>query len=203
MATRHHEIQRWVDFGRGLLDGEEAAAMRRHLDQGCPGCAPRFATVRRMADLARVEAEMPLPRGDLRRAKSIAGLAPSTAAGTGPRDLRLKRIFDSTVAPLPAGARRQAAPDRQLVFEAPDYTLHLHLEPRAESAGQALAGQLRDRDGAPPAGVPACLLAADGAARYLATGEDGGFELTADFAGVAELRFLVDDDLRITAELRA
>lgn len=202
MASEHYDLGSWADFARDLVGGRERQGMRRHLDDGCRRCARRLETVRRLEVGARRDAEATAPAAALRLAKGIAALVARDARSEmGLGDLVLRLVFDTLHGPLPAGARQEAASDRQLVFESERCMLHVYLEPPAGDGSYWLAGQLLDGDSKPLSGVPACLLSETRVASFVVTNEAGEFQLTAPGLAGSELRFLMTDGLRVTVEL--
>ncbi len=136
---KHYPLFRWADFARGLAPKDEADAMRSHLKE-CTECSREVAF---METLARVSNGMLLARTPdalVRRARAIY---PSTA----PRTHRLLRIpaelvFDSFLAPAPAGLRATWQVGWQAIYRAGDYSVDVRIEPDLRSCRAALIGQV-------------------------------------------------------------
>lgn len=199
MAEGHYGSARWSDFVRGVIETAEAEAMQRHLDRGCARCAGRLAALRAVAQVARLDRATDLPERAVRAAKRLFAVMQPDAAGV--REVLMKLVFDSALEPLPAGVRRQGGPDRQLVFESEEYTLHLRLEPQPDTGQARLFGEIQTRDGEPMARVPAFLVRGSAAAAVGLSRSDGTFDLTAALDRGAELHLLPGDDRRIAVEL--
>jgi hypothetical protein len=79
------------------------------------------------------------PRDVVRLAKAIYTPPPSER-------LLARLIFDSFLAPLPAGVRTQDRQTRQAVYEAGSYCVDLRVEHQPRRGTTTLVGQLADRD---------------------------------------------------------
>src|SRR5437762_1589508 len=98
----HFSDHQWIDFLRGVAEPGAAAAMQQHVDDGCAPCLETYTAWRRF------------------------GKTPSGPWWAATRSATL--VFDTLARPLPAGVRGAAADPRHLLYEAPPFTIDLHVE---------------------------------------------------------------------------
>ena len=67
----HYAIDQWVDFGRGLLCGENRAEMLAHLNSGCTACAQLSDFMSSLTRTCTSAAEVQVPDSALRFARAI------------------------------------------------------------------------------------------------------------------------------------
>jgi hypothetical protein len=156
---KHYGIAQWVDFARGLVTAEDAAAMRKHAST-CQEC-------REMADycssLARVCTGMEtsdVPADVIRRALSVF---PVKFQERPKRSFRIpaELIYDSFLVPAPAGLRSNWQVGWQALYHAGDCSLDLRIEPELRSSRAAVIGQISNHV-APDdhmVGIPVCVKA--------------------------------------------
>lgn len=168
------------------LPASEAAALRRHVDQGCPDCAERLAWLARtIPALAPPPTPSPAARAYV---QSLARLLPRPE----PRP-NLVRYIAEALAPslrpaaIPAGAR--GGRTLQRLYETDAHLLTLWDEPD-DTAGRYLIGQVYAREGGPLLPRDVVLLGA-GATRS-ADCEDSEFHLSAVPPGAYVLRCELD-----------
>src|SRR5437762_13326213 len=98
----HFETWQWADFSRGLVTDIDRAVMQSHLE-ACARCHRTVQILSGVAALAAAEPANTPPRDVVRLAKAIYTPPPTER-------FLARLIFDSFLAPLPAGVRTQ---DRQ------------------------------------------------------------------------------------------
>ncbi|HKE23529.1 MAG TPA: hypothetical protein VKB88_14280 [Bryobacteraceae bacterium] len=154
---KHYEIVQWVDFARGLVTRDEELRMRDHLSAGCVDCRHLFKFCRSVCETSR-NLPAPVPDWVVRGAKSVAPIrtAPKTRRfSLIPVDL----IYDSFLAPAPAGLRSSWQVGWQGLYHAADCSLDLRIEPELKSSRAAVIGQITNRT-APRMemdNIPVCL----------------------------------------------
>ena len=134
----HFETWQWVDFARGL-NTVDRVTMQAHL-QGCSRCRRTAMIMTGVASIAQAEPELVPPRDAVRLAKAIYTPPPRTER------LLARLVFDSFLAPLPAGVRTQDRQTRQAVYEAGSYCVDVRVEHQPRRGTTTLVGQLADRD---------------------------------------------------------
>jgi hypothetical protein len=117
--------------------------MREHLASGCSECAPFANFFSELNDVCRSMASNAVPDSVLRQAYA---LFPVSAPSRAKRTLRLpvELIFDSFLAPAPAGLRATWQVGWQGLYRAGDCTLDLRIEPELRSARASVIGQISD-----------------------------------------------------------
>jgi len=93
-----------------------------------------------VAAIAQAEPDLVPPRDAVRLAKAIYTPPPRTER------LLARLVFDSFLAPLPAGVRTQDRQTRQAVYEAGSYCVDVRVEHQPRRGTTTLVGQLADRD---------------------------------------------------------
>lgn len=134
----HFETWQWVDFARGL-NTVDRATMESHL-QGCSRCRRTAIIMSDVAAIAHAEPALAPPHDTVRIAKAIYTPPPRTER------LLARLVFDSLLAPLPAGVRTQDRQTRQAVYEAGSYCVDVRVEHQPRRGTTTLVGQLADRD---------------------------------------------------------
>ena len=155
----HYGIVEWVDFARGLTTGADRVLMRRHLDEGCLECGRIVAFCDRLALLCRVMAGVQAPDAAVLRARAIF---PIRRPERHRRAIRIpvELIYDSFLAPAPAGLRASWQVGWQALYRAGDCSVDLRIEPDLRSTRMALIGQIRIISGRKP-GCPTSPFASD------------------------------------------
>jgi hypothetical protein len=130
----HFDIEQWADFSRGLDRDIDRSAMQMHLATGCPRCGRLVNMLGSVAAIARTDMGYEPPANIVRLAKAI--YQPQK-----PERTLARLVFDSFLAPLPAGVRTQDRQTRHALYEAGGYYVDLRLDNTA-----TLIGQLADRE---------------------------------------------------------
>jgi hypothetical protein len=134
----HFETWQWADFSRGLDTGIDRSAMQAHLE-ACGRCRRTVQILSAVASIAAAEPANTPPNDVVRLARAIYTPPPSER-------LLARLIFDSLLAPLPAGVRTQDRQTRQAVYEAGSYCVDVRVEHQPRRGKTTLVGQLADRD---------------------------------------------------------
>ena len=138
---RHYGIDEWVDFARGLMAEAEEAEMRGHLSTGCPECQGMARFCSSFSGLCREMADHTVPEWVVRNALAIC---PMRKPRTSRRALRLpmELIYDSMLAPAPAGLRSTWHRGWQALYRNGDCSVDVRVEPEMHSLRAAVIGQI-------------------------------------------------------------
>jgi len=136
----HYAIDRWADFSRGLVGSEEGTRMSVHL-QGCGECARLADFTRNLADICASSARIEVPEPTVRLARAIFPVRVTTRPKRGNR-LPIELIFDSFLAPAPAGLRATWQVGWQGLYRAGDCSVDLRIEPELKSSRASVIGQI-------------------------------------------------------------
>ncbi len=140
----HYGIVEWVDFARGVASEDDRARMQEHLAAGCPECAQVVAFCERVTSVCRAIADQPVPDSVVRCARAIF-----TVRKPAPRRrlfrIPVELIYDSFLAPEPAGLRSSWQVGWQALYRAGDCCVDLRIEPDLRSSRAAIIGQISNR----------------------------------------------------------
>jgi hypothetical protein len=138
---KHYDVAEWVDLARGLVSGDELVSMRGHLSEGCAECQDVASFFESLNAVRRqMETSVP-PEWVVRSAKAIF---PAHAKVDVQRAVRIpvRLIYDSLLAPEPAGLRATWQVGWQALYRAGDCSLDLRVEPELSSTRAAVIGQI-------------------------------------------------------------
>jgi hypothetical protein len=130
--------------------------MQQHIDDGCTKCANVLNTWQIVHSIGQAESALTPPTDVVRVVKSqFAPIAPEKSLG-------FRLLFDSSLAPVPAGMRGSVAA-RQFLYETDEYYIDLRVEalrvePHRQAHQAALVGQVLSRRGKRAAPGLAVLL---------------------------------------------
>ena len=123
----HFSSADWVDFARGLCAGENASAMRAHLDSKCEECVKSLAVWQTVLAHLSPEARYRPPRQTMKAVlKEYSAHKPWRWLLSASRMAEL--VFDSFRQPSPALVRGAASVSRRLVHQAEPFVIDLRLE---------------------------------------------------------------------------
>jgi hypothetical protein len=142
--TSHYEITEWVDFARDLVSEENAIRMREHLAAGCSPCREVVDFCHKLAHTCRSMASYRAPDSAVRLARAVFPM-PQRAERKQPFRIPIELVFDSFLAPAPAGMRSAWQAGWQALYHAGDCALDLKAEPEVESPQAAVIGQISKR----------------------------------------------------------
>ena len=165
----HIEPAELVDLARGLIADDEAARLRRHLED-CGRCHAALGRLSLVVRAAHVDASM--PAAAVREAEALA--AEWSTISTDAIGGRL--VFDTVLEPREAGVRSSAL-DRHLLFEADQWAIDLRLvrSPHALSITGQLANAAAPTRGC--TGVAVLAWSTEGVVGRGLTGSFGEFTI--------------------------
>src|SRR5262249_14093023 len=137
----HYAIDQWVDFSRKLIGEEETARMRAHLASGCRECGQLSDFTTKLARTCEGLLAVDVPESAMRLARAIFPLRVPSRPGRGNR-LPIELIFDSFLAPAPAGLRATWQVGWQGLYRAGDCSVDLRIEPELKSSRASVIGQI-------------------------------------------------------------
>jgi hypothetical protein len=138
---KHYGVSQWVDFARGLLTKAETQAMRAHLAEGCAGCEDVAKFCESLAGISREMASIEVPERVVRNARAIFPAAALVEPKRAAR-ISVELIYDSLLAPEPAGLRANWQTGWQALYRAGDCSLDLRVEPELSTTRAAVIGQI-------------------------------------------------------------
>jgi len=138
---KHYGVAEWVDFARGLVSSEDGLPMRNHLAEGCSECQDLANFCESLTGIRRQMATSVPPEWVVRNAKAIF---PMHSVVEPKRAFRIpvQLIYDSLLAPEPAGLRATWQVGWQALYRAGDCSLDLRVEPELSSSRAAVIGQI-------------------------------------------------------------
>jgi hypothetical protein len=189
--ARHFDITEWADYVRNVAPAEQHEQMLAHL-HGCSKCEKVQSLLSRFAGICLREAKLEIPRLAEQQVKALVGLARAPRRSTLARLLG-SLVYDSLNDPQPVGVRGTHQINRQVMFNAGDYSVDLRFEHEKGSASVVLVGQIANQK-APEenlANLPVILVA-------------GNRELTRSISntfGEFQLEYVPESDLRLLVPL--
>jgi hypothetical protein len=142
---KHFSEETWADFARNLVARGTKMTMQQHIDEGCTKCANVLNTWQIVHSIAQKESILTPPSDVVRVVKS------QFAADAPEKSLGFRLLFDSNLAPVPAGMRGAVAA-QQFLYETDEYYIDLRVEAlrmdtHREAHQAALVGQVLNRKG--------------------------------------------------------
>jgi len=189
--ARHFDITEWADYVRNVAPAEQHEQMLAHL-LGCSKCEKIQSLLSRFAGVCLREVKLEIPRLAEQQVKALVGLARAPRRSTLARLLG-NLVYDSLNDPQPVGVRGTHQINRQVMFNAGDYSVDLRFEHEKGSASVVLVGQIANQK-APEenlANLPVILVA-------------GNRELTRSISntfGEFQLEYVPESDLRLLVPL--
>lgn len=151
-TTTTFDSTHWCDYVRGTIEPDIVRRLEEQLASS--GSASRTVELfRRVVDLAEADRILEVPDYAVRIAKAVGGLSRAAepgqeSSGVGYKLASMFRFvpfrvtFDSLQA-TPAGTRAPSSPhQRNLSFEAADFSIHVKLEQETNPYSQVVVGQL-------------------------------------------------------------
>jgi hypothetical protein len=138
---KHYSISQWVDLARGLMPAVESDAMRAHAAEGCTECHDMAEFCERLEGVCAGMSSTAVPAGVVRLAKAIFPTQTVTELKRVP-SIAARLVYDSLLAPGPAGLRASWQVGWQALYRAGDCSLDLRVEPELASSRAALIGQI-------------------------------------------------------------
>jgi hypothetical protein len=137
----HYGSSQWVDFARGLVSEQDQVLMRSHLSGGCPDCRQVSELFFKLANVCRNMTVNEVPESVVRCAH---GIFPARRPERPRRAIRIPidLVYDSLLAPAPAGLRATWQVGWQALYRAGDCSVDLRIEPELHSGRAAVIGQV-------------------------------------------------------------
>jgi hypothetical protein len=191
---KHYGVAEWVDFSRGLVSDEDGLSMRSHLADGCSECEDLASFCDSLNGVRRqMETSVP-PEWLVRNAKA---LFPIHAAAEPQRASRLsvQLIYDSFLAPEPAGLRATWQLGWQALYRAGDCSLDLRVEPELASSRAAVIGQISNHvaPGSQMENVPVYLKSGKSVVAETRSNRFGEFQMEYEQQGRLQLCVYLED----------
>lgn len=136
----HYAIDQWADLNRGLITGNDATHMRAHADD-CRECSRLSEFTWDLAQVCSSSAAVQVPDSAVRLARAIFPVRVTSRPKRGNR-IPIELIFDSFLAPMPAGLRATWQVGWQGLYRAGDCSVDLRIEPELKSSRAAVIGQI-------------------------------------------------------------
>lgn len=197
----HYAVFDWVDFARGVAPEQVSAEMRQHLANGCDECRGEAAFYELLARVcAGMSVEAPEPAVRVARA-----ICPQQERKRRSILLPIELVFDSFLAPAPAGLRASWQVGWQALYRAGDCSLDVRIEPDLRSSRAALIGQVSNHT-APEVqmdGIPVYLKSGKQVVAETRSNRFGEFQI--EYQQQRRLQLCIDLDggaRRIVAPLR-
>src|SRR5690242_11821047 len=187
--ARHFDITEWADYVRNVAPAQQHEQMLAHL-LGCSKCEKIQSLLSRFAGICLREAKLEIPRLAEQQVKALVGLARAPRRSTLARLLG-NLVYDSLNDPQPVGVRGTHQINRQVMFNAGDYSVDLRFEHEKGSASMVLVGQIANQK-APEevlANVPVILVAGNREVTRSISNTFGEFQL--EYVPESDLRLLV------------
>jgi hypothetical protein len=141
----HFDIVRWTDFVRGVADPVAAAAMDQHLAGGCPSCGALVTRLKAVTAVAELDRTSTPPDHLTRFARAAFSLQRPERTLALP-ELVARLLFSSAPGALAVGRRGPVDEmNRQTLYEAGDFTVHLKFEQTVGTPQISLVGQVANR----------------------------------------------------------
>ena len=137
----HYAIDQWADFSRGVVSGPEGERMRAHLADGCRECGHLSEFTAKLVTACGAASAVSVPESSLRLARAIFPVRVSSRTGRGNR-IPIELIFDSFLAPAPAGLRATWQVGWQGLYRAGDCSVDLRIEPELRTSRASVIGQI-------------------------------------------------------------
>lgn len=194
----HFDIVQWIDFVRGVAAPELEADMRAHLAHGCAACEALMRRMDAVATAARPDANLEPPDHLVRFAVAAFSLHKPERTLSLPA-LAARLVFGSAGMPSVAGVRGPVEDmNRQTLYEAGDFTIHLKFEQLSGEPRVSLVGQVSNRrlPDPPPAHVPVLVTRGRLVVARGLSNEFGEFQMEYEPHEGLELLIPVEDQRR-------
>jgi hypothetical protein len=145
VRDRHLDTEHALDFLEQKLDEAARRRVEEHLGRPCAACRERVRSLGELLVTMRSDRVGEVPRFLRERALSLFAPAERPSLVRGLVDAVAELLFDSSVQPLTAAARRSVGEARRLRFKLATHTLDIELE-REGLDTQSLRGRLAATD---------------------------------------------------------
>lgn len=208
-SNTRFDLGQWCDFVRGVADPDVEQTMREQLAADSPGARSRrhVELLGLVVATARRDQELEIPEYAVRGAKAIGSLRrphqlPSLAESI-IRHIPFSVTFDSLLQPAPVGTRDIHSANRQLSFDAEDYSVDVLLAHETDPPSTVVVGQLLCRNGGvrPVPEVPVFIVSEGQIVGRSLTGKFGEFHADGLPTEAMKLCLLVSEAERIELPL--
>ncbi len=188
---KHYGITAWVDHTRGLLPEDLRVEMNSHLGEGCRECQELADFCARLEMVCKELAATEVPEWLTRNARAIF---PARRPEPRRRAIRIpvEVIYDSFLAPAPAGLRATWQTGWQALYRSGDCWLDVRVEPELHSSRAAVIGQISNHavPGSRMEGVPVYVKAGRSVVAETRSNAFGEFQL--EYQQQSRLQLCVD-----------
>ena len=185
----HFGTPRSVDYARGLVDGDERAAMEQHLRDGCAQCSDESRLLSRLAELGSADWQYEPPEYARHAARAVFVLHRPDIVQT--RSLPLRLVYDSFRNLALVGVRSGQPITRHVLYEAGPYAVDLKLDHERGARTLLLTGQVVNAEQPDHVdGIPVLLL--DGGHVVVRGSSNAVGEFQMEYEPRPGLRLLVD-----------
>jgi hypothetical protein len=188
-AMEHYSLEKWADFARQVIGEQERAAMQSHLENGCGKCSKVLSLWQHVHALARHERAYEPPESAVRSMKGSFAIRGPRKPGRAALAI-VELLFDSSRSHVPLGVRSSGTASRQLLYGAGDYRIDLRIEPKVDSRGIAVVGQVLSSANPDEivGALPITLVSGSKVLAESVTSPFGEFDVECDPKGPFELR---------------
>lgn len=190
---KHYSTNDWINFVRRTHNSEAAAAMQKHLDEGCEDCAKSAKTWRCMVKFAQQEPKQHPPEASLHLVKGSFALR--KIVGFPDKKVKFAELAFDSLRQAQVGVRGTNAVARQLLFRSGSVCVDLHLQPTPGSEAVVMVGQLMDsmKPTHGLGGVAVSLMRQGNAISSKKTNEFGEFDFGLETPKDMHLAFGIDN----------
>jgi hypothetical protein len=140
-SMKHYGDDAWADYVRGVSTGAEAAALSRHLADGCEPCRRLMTAMSTVARIAADDAQVTPPDDATHLAYAIVAMRRPDNVRIDP-PLVAQLVFDSFRSAAVAGIRSGQTMTRHVLYEAGPYAIDLRLDHARAGRQLSLTGQV-------------------------------------------------------------
>src|SRR5437879_5293339 len=125
-SSDHFPVEAWADFVRNVAHPESQPTMQRHLADGCRACTELHDSLCAVDAVAKGDAQYEPPESTVRLAKALySQVKPASRLVRALETVKV--LFDSQLAPAPAGVRGGPVLLRKLLFSCGDRVIDLQV----------------------------------------------------------------------------
>ena len=137
----HFTDDEWTDYVRDLLPADGEPSLQQHLDDRCPSCTKMHATWASISANAKADRQYEPSREAVRVARALFGIRkPEGRFASAVQTVKL--MFDSQLAPAPAGFRNGQTGPRRMVYAGEGFLVDIQLQPPTTRGETSMIGQV-------------------------------------------------------------
>lgn len=140
---KHFSLEDWADFANELTPPDRAAAMRRHLDDGCKKCGRALQTWENLRTVARRLPDYDPPSGAVRSVKAAFGAQRPRKSKSRIAEMA-ELMFDSFRQPSLQGVRTLGVATRKMLYRHGSLRIDLSVERMPGGNHLSIEGQILD-----------------------------------------------------------